>query len=153
MECKCAWCGTRVERYPSQVRKMVFCSRGCLAKYRSKKYNPDGRPVVRHEHLSEYNRLHNPERMSPEVRQKLRNSRLDTGNGRSYKKYYGRHEHRIVAEKMLGRELRPGEVVHHINGDKRDNRPANLMVFASQAEHARWHAMRKGVEEVEIRTT
>lgn len=33
----------------------------------------------------------------------------------------------------------PGEVVHHINGDKRDNRPENLRVFSSQAEHARWH--------------
>lgn len=32
-----------------------------------------------------------------------------------------------------------GEVVHHINGDKRDNRPENLRVFSSQAEHARWH--------------
>lgn len=35
--------------------------------------------------------------------------------------------------------LHPGEVVHHINGDKRDNRPENLRVFSSQAEHARWH--------------
>jgi hypothetical protein len=29
--------------------------------------------------------------------------------------------------------------IPHINGDKRDNRPENLRVFSSQAEHARWH--------------
>lgn len=61
----------------------------------------------------------NPTRMTPETREKLRNCRLDSGEGRTYTKQYGRHEHRVVAEQILGRELRPGEVVHHIDGDKR----------------------------------
>ena len=81
----------------------------------------------------------NPSRMTPEVRRKLRNARLDSGEGKTYSKFYGRHTHRVVAEKMLGRMLRPGEVVHHIDGDKRNNRPENLMVFASQSEHVAWH--------------
>jgi len=46
-------------------------------------------------------------------------------------------EHRLVAAQKLGRPLRPEEVAHHLNGDKADNRPENIEVFASNAEHLR----------------
>lgn len=57
----------------------------------------------------------------------------------SYPKDGARHKHRIVAEAVLGRQLSPDEVVHHINENKQDYRPENLAVFPSQAIHARCH--------------
>ena len=47
--------------------------------------------------------------------------------------------HRRVVEDKLGRDLRRGEVVHHINRDKGDNRPDNLWVFPNQQEHNQVH--------------
>ena len=44
-------------------------------------------------------------------------------------------EHRLVMEKMLKRYLEPKEVVHHINRNKLDNRPLNLIMFSSTGIH------------------
>lgn len=46
-------------------------------------------------------------------------------------------EHRLVMEQTLGRYLRPGEVVHHRNHVRDDNRPENLELFASNGDHKR----------------
>jgi hypothetical protein len=50
--------------------------------------------------------------------------------------------HRRVAEKKVGGRIFPGYEVHHIDGDKTNNRPSNLKVL-SKAEHRSIHRTSK----------
>ena len=145
LKIKCDWCGKEMQRYPSGVKCHNFCSRGCLAAFSSKKKNPGSYESLKDftnisKNMSELNRELNPTRMTSSVREKLRESRLGTGEGKTYAKRYGRHEHRIVAEQILGRKLLPGEIVHHVDGNKRNNREDNILILDSQSEHAKLHA-------------
>ena len=147
LQVSCDWCGKCVERQPSQLKgkSHIFCSRQCLAAFSNKSKNPNG-----YSNLKDYTNIRttftklnvelNPTRMTPATRAKIREKRLNSGEGVSYSKYFGRHEHRIVAERILGRPLLPGEIVHHRDSNKRNNVPENIVVFPSQAAHAKHHA-------------
>jgi hypothetical protein len=56
-------------------------------------------------------------------------------HARAYLKKGRKSIHRIVAEQKLGRPLQRGEVVHHIDGNRHNNHPDNLMVLPSQSAH------------------
>lgn len=52
------------------------------------------------------------------------------------------YEHRLVAEEKIGRRLLPGEQVHHVDHNKKNNDPANLEVEESAAHHRVAHRRR-----------
>jgi hypothetical protein len=49
------------------------------------------------------------------------------------------YEHRLVAEKMLGRYLGKEEIVHHLNEIRDDNRPENIFVCRDAIHHKSMH--------------
>lgn len=54
-----------------------------------------------------------------------------TGHPNAHKENGSIAEHRFVMSEMIGRPLLPNETVHHKNGNKKDNRPENLELWAS----------------------
>ena len=52
--------------------------------------------------------------------------------------------HRLVVAEWLRRPLRADEVVHHRNGDHRDNRLSNLQILTA-SEHTRLHKRKEVV--------
>jgi hypothetical protein len=47
-------------------------------------------------------------------------------------------EHVLRMEMMIGRRIGPTECVHHVNEDKQDNRPENLVLMTRSA-HSKLH--------------
>ena len=50
-----------------------------------------------------------------------------------------KRRNRVIMEEIIGRKLKTTEVIHHINGDKSDDRPENLYICSSRAEHTAIH--------------
>jgi hypothetical protein len=97
--------------------KGKFCSSKCaLAKVRTKKHQRNAASKAAQVIIKKYR---------------------GTGT-KTYVKENRRHQHRIVMEKIIGRKLRKGEIVHHIDENKKNNDPNNLQVM-TQSEHARLH--------------
>jgi hypothetical protein len=79
---------------------------------------------------------------------RIKNNRLAQPNlgkvqRQTYKKLYGKHEHRVIAEKLFG-PIPPGHHVHHKDGNRHNNSPENLEIL-SAADHAREHHTKKKI--------
>lgn len=100
----------------------------------------------RREKRSSYlGRKQSQEEISKRVETRLRNHKpkgvADTGRG--YLRYTtgenaGRQVHVVMMEEYIGRKLKSNECVHHINGNKQDNRIENLQLMTI-GEHSSLH--------------
>ena len=129
-ECTCESCGLVFEIRPSTAKRGGgrFCSKVCEG--RSKVVNGIGR-------------VHNGREAT--LNRDGYVLVYEPGHPAAYRGSGRIMEHRLVAEQVLGRPLSPDEQVHHINGDKADNRPENLFVL-SPAEHTAITLSESGVK-------
>lgn len=138
----CTACGKTIVRYECQTRAGArpFCSHKCLSEYRR-----NGSEIVCAQCGKQtYRRFGEQDRGFRErqfcSRECYSIYRIEHMKPAVYPKSGSIHIHRLIAETCVGRKLKPGEIVHHIDGDKHNSEPANLYIFKSQADHAAFHA-------------
>ena len=106
----CFYCGREFKRWPSYFKHhgskdKASCSKECRWKHLNR-WIDDKRYKASHGYIMV----------------------LKEGIDKSCKLSDMVYEHRVIAEKVLGRKLDKSEEVHHLNGNPSDNRLENLFV-------------------------
>lgn len=131
----CEFCGKEFSRYSSYFKNRAgrFCSKKCDLNNNSIIWKIDN-PLKYFDNSGENNPMFGkkPWNFNPNGSMRKDGYIRLTINGKRVLK------HRMLVEKMLGRKLLDWEIVHHKDGNNRNNNLNNLQVM-SQSEHERLH--------------
>ena len=76
--------------------------------------------------------------------EKVQYKNTNIGIGRGGKKEY-RTQHALIAERVLGRNLRAGEEIHHVDGDGKNNATSSLVICPSRSYHMLLHMRQRAL--------
>lgn len=161
----CSFCGRRIRRKPSQIKRSAFCfcSKEChnlsmkkgsnvfcdwcgkifykaLSEIREENFCS---AECRNHWLSRQNREvmnvegHSKGHKAPHLSE-LNKRRNPLGSIAENQVEVPSYRYRRIVESLIGRKLHPDEVIHHINGIRTDNRIENLRIL-TRSEHSRLH--------------
>ena len=125
--CTCKNCGKEKHISPHLIHRLdkkdVFCDRKCTKEYRIKYRIENWRLLKQYIDNTGYAKV------------LIRGFPMATECGYVL-------VHRLVAAEKLGRLLKKGECVHHIDGNKLNNTPENILICKSGREHRiKFHTM------------
>lgn len=149
----CKLCNKEIYRRPSslKIHSLSFCSKFCEFEYK-KSLRPEANCICKNcgkefrtnpayiRRTPNQNRFCSYECHHTFMRGEVRESEYIDASG--YKIVLGltcekrTRYHRWIMEEKLGRKLKKTEHVHHINGNRLDNRLENLMVLDEKVHHS-----------------
>lgn len=170
----CISCGKEFKTYPCKIKKGrgKFCSHRCYSDNLKNTMKGKGNPFYGKNHsLNSINKIVMAKEGSIHTEKTKAKMRLRIGDkngswkgGRTVSRGYiyvhildhphARKnyiaEHRLVVEQQIGRYLLPKEEVHHLERNKKDNTPSNLIAFINKSAHLRFHWNPENVKAEEI---
>lgn len=132
MKKNCKNCG---DSFEANKEVQIFCSRSCSIKFRSKTTGFCIKQPFPDSYISYYVDA------CGKIRRKMK-FKEHPNSLHGWVTYS-----RWVIEKNLGRFLKKGEIVHHIDGNTLNDDPKNLLLLSSRKDHSLIHSKEKGFGE------